>query len=224
LPAFADLPELTALDLSENSFRGDISELSLPPTIKVLNLDYNHFRGPISPTWFSNLSNLTHLRLSGNKLGCGIPLKCWHFLPHLEVVDTPLFSLLLLLAPPFFFGILFTISQNKTRCSQLLHTHTKKKELHMSKCSLEGGVPASIADATELKVLDLSSNDLEGDLPYSLTELHWLEVIHIQSRRFAHSLSLSLPRPIQALCVRDANFSVHIISCQRKRVFQVVHI
>mmetsp|Transcript_14906 Transcript_14906/g.19328 ORF Transcript_14906/g.19328 Transcript_14906/m.19328 type:complete len:661 (+) Transcript_14906:1389-3371(+) len=133
-PAFSELPELTALDLSENSLRGDLSLLSLPPSLKVLNLDYNHFKGPIEPKWFENLNNLTHLRLSGNRLGCELPRKCWHFLPHLE-------------------------------------------ELHMAKCVLDGGCPASIADASELRVIDLSSNELDGDLPTSLIELTWLEEV-----------------------------------------------
>jgi len=57
--------------------------LALPPSIEVLNLDYNFFKGPIDPNWFSHLPNVTILRLSGNRLKCELPKKCWHFMPQL---------------------------------------------------------------------------------------------------------------------------------------------
>ena len=34
-----------ALCASENSLRGDLHALKLPPSLKILNLDYNYFRG-----------------------------------------------------------------------------------------------------------------------------------------------------------------------------------
>jgi len=78
LPRFATLETLTVLDLSENSLRGDLTALALPPSLVVLNLDYNYFKGPVEASWFTNLSNLTSLRLTGNRLNCEVPRKCWY--------------------------------------------------------------------------------------------------------------------------------------------------
>jgi hypothetical protein len=78
LPHFATLETLTVLDLSENSLRGDLSALALPPSLVVLNLDYNYFKGPVEASWFMNMSNVTTLRLSGNRLNCDVPRKCWY--------------------------------------------------------------------------------------------------------------------------------------------------
>ena len=83
-PDFAQLRNLTTLDLSENTFRGDLHALRLPRTLKVLNLDYNYFKGPVDPSFFEGLPNVVSLRLSGNKLKCEVPRRCWHFMPRLE--------------------------------------------------------------------------------------------------------------------------------------------
>jgi hypothetical protein len=52
--------------------------------LEVLNLDSNYLKGPIDPSWFEGLPNITILRLSGNRLKCEIPRRCWHFMPKLR--------------------------------------------------------------------------------------------------------------------------------------------
>lgn len=74
----------------------------------------------------------------------------------------------------------------------------------MSKCLLDGGLPASIADATELKTIDLSSNELDGDLPSSLIELLWLE-----EASFSGCSRLSDSRGIVSQ-LRDKGAVIHI--------------
>jgi hypothetical protein len=91
-PAFAALQSLTLLDLSENSLRGDVHALRLPPSVTALNLDYNYFKGPVAAAWFAGLPNLTSLRLTGNRLNCEVPRKCWCALESTDMA-----------APSFFF-------------------------------------------------------------------------------------------------------------------------
>ena len=76
----------TVLDLSNNTLRGRVDNLKLPQAIKVLNLDCNYMKGPINPSWFWGIPNCEILRLSGNKLKCAVPKRCWHYMPRLEAL------------------------------------------------------------------------------------------------------------------------------------------
>ncbi|XP_056173309.1 receptor-like protein 9DC3 [Syzygium oleosum] len=66
---------LTIIDLSNNSFQGDIpGVIGHLHSLVGLNLSHNHFTGSIPPT-LGNLTNLGWLDLSSNKLSGAIPRK-----------------------------------------------------------------------------------------------------------------------------------------------------
>ena len=93
LPADWKLPSLQHLNLSYLSFSADRGlDGSLPnwaglPSMQQLKLQYNRLEGALNRHWILTMPQLTHLDLSGNKLG-GWNLPEWaggDIAPHREV-------------------------------------------------------------------------------------------------------------------------------------------
>lgn len=145
------LQNLQVLDLSHNSFSGEISSnIGVLSSLKFLNLSRNSLVGPI-PVTFEDLKLLVNLDLSRNQLNGSIPEEIGGAvsLKELRLEENKLE------------GKIPTSIEN---CSSLT-------TLVLSQNKLSGPIPAAIAKLVNLQNVDLSFNNLTGGLPKQLANL-----------------------------------------------------
>uniref|UniRef100_A0A0E0BPU3 non-specific serine/threonine protein kinase n=1 Tax=Oryza glumipatula TaxID=40148 RepID=A0A0E0BPU3_9ORYZ len=193
LSNFSGFPLLEVLDLSFNSFIGDVSTqlssllklrslnlsstnlagdvpTSMTPSLEELVLSINNFSGSIPIALFS-YRNLTVLDLSQNKLTGDVPDEFFK-LPKLRT---------LLLSGNMLIGTIPVTLSNITSLSRFAANQndftgfiprdiTKNvKMLDLSYNNLSGVIPSDILSPRGLETVDLTSNNLEGPIPSNLS-------------------------------------------------------
>ncbi|KAE8684044.1 putative Disease resistance family protein / LRR family protein [Hibiscus syriacus] len=170
-PNFGKLANLETLDIWKNKLNGP-----LPPSfgqlknLEVVNIGKNKMEGDVSETHFSNLTKLSTLSASENKLRFEPntswipPFQCemillshWHLgpkFPHWLKFQKKLFSLDLSHA-----GIADVVP------TWFLNLSTQFQMLNLSSNQLTGGIPY----LTVGNIVDLSSNRFSGPLPRLLS-------------------------------------------------------
>ncbi|KAK8293908.1 hypothetical protein V6Z12_D06G220400 [Gossypium hirsutum] len=147
----AYLQRIQVLDLSQNSFSGELTfDIGALSSLKLLNLSKNSFIGPV-PGTVAELKALEVLDLSQNQLNGSIPMEIGgaYSLKDLR------------LKANFIEGKIPSSIENCT----LLRT------LIISQNNLSGPIPAKIGKLSNLEYVDLSFNDLAGRLPKQLANL-----------------------------------------------------
>ncbi|KAF7006129.1 hypothetical protein CFC21_021194 [Triticum aestivum] len=136
------LSKLKYLNLSDNSFIGDISGfVNKMVSLEVINLNRNNMSGVLQNTGLNNLQNLRELHMRSNQLSGSLPASIFG-LPRLEYLD---------LSENLFEGHIPINSSWK--CSSLLQT------LRLSKNKLGGKFDFFwLRNCTKLKQIDLSRN------------------------------------------------------------------
>ncbi|KAB1220931.1 hypothetical protein CJ030_MR3G025378 [Morella rubra] len=163
-PQLLNLTSLKFLDLFNNSFFGPIPpELGDLSRLSVLDLSRNKLSGAI-PATCGYISTLTILGLTENQLSGEIPteLGCLQNLLELQL------SLLI----PYAKQPCWETAVRYRRFSSLL------TELYLTSNKLEGPIPSSLSNASQLQVLELSSNGFTGSIPLlgKLKNLTWLHL------------------------------------------------
>lgn len=198
LPSFNGFGLLEHLDLSHNSFRGNISlEFNGLSSLKSLNLSYNNFTGPVPANigisntvleelqfscnhfnggipdeWRTRYGNLSFIDLSVNNLSGSIPDRIGEFFPKLQF--------LLLSANNLSGGIPSSISnvqtlvrfaanQNKFGGNLPVELTRYLKNIDLSYNSINGILPSNLLSQPNLQAVDLSFNRLEGTLPANIS-------------------------------------------------------
>ncbi|KAJ0266231.1 inactive leucine-rich repeat receptor-like protein kinase [Hirschfeldia incana] len=168
-----NLPYLTHLDLSRNSFNQPIPlHLSSCLTLETMNLSTNLIWGTI-PDQISEFTSLKVLDLSSNHVEGKIP-EGLGSLTNLQVLN--LGSNLLTGLVPNVIGklrelVVLDMSENSYLVSEIpssIGKLDKLEELLLYRSGFHGGIPTSFVGLTSLKVLDLCLNNLTGEITRSL--------------------------------------------------------
>nr|POE70885.1 putative inactive leucine-rich repeat receptor kinase xiao [Quercus suber] len=162
------LGKLTHLNLGSNSFDKEILRfLSALPALKSLDLSSNiNMEGPLSSNELVNLSNLEVLSLRGNHLDGSLPFKDMANFSSLEILDLS--------------GNVFTgsIPPYIGALSSLKAISLSDIELNGT-LPVQGPIPKTFSNLTQLESLDLSYNNLSGEIPSTLIALNFLEVFNV---------------------------------------------
>ncbi|XWS54918.1 hypothetical protein CRYUN_Cryun10bG0130600 [Craigia yunnanensis] len=181
-------------------------------TLQVLDLRSCSVTGVI-PLSIGNLTNLTSLYLSDNRLTGQIPSNLGQLL-SLLVLDLSK-NLLTGSIPSSFFSLRnltsLDISSNNLRGSipPGIGALSKLQSLNLSNNSLTSSIPVQLGDLDSLVDLDLSSNDLSGSVPQDLRALRNLQRMVFGNNGLGGSLPVNLfpaPSQLQVIVLRNNSF------------------
>ncbi|KAH0704221.1 hypothetical protein KY285_018499 [Solanum tuberosum] len=201
----AHLHRLKFLDLSFNNLRGEIpSWFGFLKQLQVLNLRNNSFPGFIPPS-LSNASRLETLQISANLLEGNIPEEIGnlHNLNLLSIQHNKLTG-----------SIPFTIF-NISRIEVIAFTENSLsgnlpnglcnglpilKELYLSINKLDGHMPTSLSNCSQLQMLSLSRNEFDGPIHSEIGRLSNLKFLYLGSNHFTGEI----PKEIRNLVELEA--------------------
>nr|KAJ0190732.1 hypothetical protein LSAT_V11C800444690 [Lactuca sativa] len=160
--------------------------ISMLSNIQHLDLSWNSIEG-IIPSFFTNMSSLRVLDLSGNMLHSWVPimpdlleldLSSNHFknIEDVGIWRQCHLKQLFALRNPFEIERIDP-PQNVSECSQYA-----LERLDLSGC-LNGTIPEAFGRLTNLRVLLLMSSSLTGPIPESLGRLRYLEELYLSDNR-----------------------------------------
>ncbi|GKV22023.1 hypothetical protein SLEP1_g31926 [Rubroshorea leprosula] len=157
--------KLSILDLSANQIDGEIPDwVWTKSSLGYLNLSYNflvNLQGPLQ----APSSSLSILDLRGNKFQGQLPKLS----SDLAYVDYS--------------------SNNFSSMIQFYNSSGTFSFILLSNNNLQGSIPESICDATNLQVLDLSNNSLNGAIPQCLNEMESLNVLDLSRNNLSGNIS-----------------------------------
>jgi len=187
IPSFLFALPLQYLDLHNNNFIGNISELQ-HDSLRFLDLSNNHLHGPIPSSIFKQ-GNMTTLILASNSKLTGEISSSICKLRFLRVLDlstnsfsgsTPLclgnFSSMLSVLHLGMNNIQGTIPSTFSKDNSLEYLNLNGNEI-------EGKISSSIINCTMLQVLDLGNNKIEDTFPYFLETLPQLQILVLKSNK-----------------------------------------
>ncbi|XP_028782556.1 receptor-like protein 15 [Neltuma alba] len=160
-----NLPNLDALDISNNSFWGRVPTFISSSYLRVINLSRNNFTGT-PPREFCKL-DLLHLQLSHNKLSGSIP-ACY--------LNIDLSSLQL--QGNFLSGSIPT----------LMRTGSYLVALDLRDNDLSGVIPDGIFRMNSLRSLLLGGNQLQGQLPSQLCQPKMINFLDLSRNNFTGNI------------------------------------
>ncbi|XP_047336545.1 LRR receptor-like serine/threonine-protein kinase HSL2 [Impatiens glandulifera] len=193
LPEFSVVfSNLTTLDLSYNSFSGDIPRsFGRLPSLKVLSLYANNLSGYF-PEFLTNLSQLTRLELAYNPfVPSALPQSIGKLLnlERLWLTQTNLIGVI-----PDTIGDLVQL-----------------KNLDLSVNNLTGDIPLSFSRLKNIEQVELYKNNLFGELPDFFSNLSSLLLLDISENNFTGKLPLTLAElHLESLSLTDNNFTGEI--------------
>ncbi|KAJ0100902.1 hypothetical protein Patl1_04708 [Pistacia atlantica] len=168
------LKMIRSLNVSSNSFTGDLSELGEFPNLAVFNISNNSFTGSRIPNVFGNLTNLEILIASSNSFAGQLPssLALCSKLHVLELRNNSL------------------TGQTDLNFTGLPGLCT----LELGSNRFAGPLPNFLSDCRILEVLGLGGNNLTGRIPESFTKLRSIFFLSLSSNSF-----VDLPRALSVL-------------------------
>lgn len=169
-PVFQHWKQLLTLDLRFNQLRGSLPEIP-PETINFYFVSDNGFSGTILPM-ICNMSLIRVLDLANNNFSGAIPQCLTNLSRTLTVLN---------LHNNYFHGSI--PHWNKSTCSLRM--------IDFSSNQLEGPLPRSLVNCTELEFLNVGNNMIGDTFPSWLGSLANLSVLILRSNRFQGAI----PRP-----------------------------
>ncbi|CAH9052188.1 unnamed protein product [Cuscuta epithymum] len=216
---FANLSNLSYLDLSSNTFTFNVSSTWLPLNLEQIHLSSCRL-GPEFPTWLRTQTNCKVLDISNNAISDSIPTWFWNTFTHfmnINVSNNRIKGIIGIGAqasllggridmhsnqlegviPPTFFNVgALHLSGNKfTDLNYLcdLKVFSPLRLLDISFNNLSGTLPNCWSRFPRLQVLNLGKNhNLSGTLPTSIGSLTSLEALHLDHNKFTGALPSSM--------------------------------
>ncbi|KAJ9182691.1 hypothetical protein P3X46_006656 [Hevea brasiliensis] len=197
--SFPSFPNLVKLNLSNNSFHGNIpSHIGNLSKLKILDFSVNEISGSI-PQEIGMLNSLTYIDLSDNFLTGTIPASIGNLtaLPILYIQRNQLSgSLPQELGMLKFVTEIFFSENSLTGIIPIsIGNLTNLWALYLDRNQLSGSIPQEIGMLRSLTELALSHNNLTGPIPTSIGNLTTLSYLYLTDNQ----LSNSLPREIGKL-------------------------
>nr|WCJ12456.1 LRR-RLK-4 [Solanum microdontum subsp. gigantophyllum] len=190
------LRRLKFLKLSFNKFRGEIpSWFGFLERLQVLNLQNNSFTGFIPPS-LSNASRLETLEISANLLEGNIPEEIgnlhnlnWLSIEHNQLTGSIPFTIFNISRIKFIAFTDNSLSGNLPNglCNRL----PILKGLHLSMNKLDGHMPKSLSNCSQLQILSLSQNEFDGPIHSEIGRLSNLQTLLLGSNHFTGMFYLS---------------------------------
>ncbi|KAH0763489.1 hypothetical protein KY290_019562 [Solanum tuberosum] len=214
---FGNLTFLVSLDLGSNNFHGNLpQEMVRLRRLKFLKLSFNKFKGEI-PSWFgflkqlqvlnlknnsftgfippslSNASRLETLEISANLLEGNIPEEIgnlqnlnWLSIEHNQLTGSIPFTIFNISRIEFIAFTDNSLSGNLP--NGLCNGVPILKELHLSINKIDGHMPKSLSNCSQLQILSLSRNDFDGPIHGEIGRLSDLKFLYLGSNHFTGSL------------------------------------
>ncbi|XVF71079.1 hypothetical protein PTKIN_Ptkin12aG0006100 [Pterospermum kingtungense] len=201
--------ELSYLDISKNSFNGNIpNEIGAKlPSLSFLNMSKNNFGGSI-PVSIGDLNSLDTLDLSNNNLTGEVP-------EHLAIGCSSLCSL--------------TLSNNRLQ-GHIFSSNfnlTNLKVLQLDGNNFSGRIPDCLSNCSSLSTLDVSNNKLSGDIPRWIGNMSSLENIVMGNNHLEGPIPIELCQlnlNLQLLDISSNNISGSLPSCLSPLSITEVHL
>ncbi|GJY86019.1 receptor-like protein 7 [Tanacetum coccineum] len=187
------LPELQVLILKSNKFHGAV-RFSSPsnynfPKLRIIDLSYNSFSGDLPQQYFQDWSAMKKIQTTAEYMQSEISIiqeydnevyYSWvgNYSYSMNIINkgvkteyTKIIDVFVVidLSSNMFGGI---IPESITDLSGL-------QLLNLSNNELSGAIPLSMGSLTRLESLDLSSNKLSGKMPQELVKLNFLGVLNV---------------------------------------------
>ncbi|KAL2484679.1 Leucine-rich repeat (LRR) family protein [Abeliophyllum distichum] len=190
--AVTNLVDLTRLDLHNNKLTGPIpSQVGRLKHLKILNLRWNKLQDAIPPE-IGELKQLTHLYLSFNNFKGEIPKELAN-LPELRYLQLHENRLIGRIPPEL--GTLQNLRYLDVGNNHLVGTIRELiriegcfpalRNLYLNNNYFTGGIPAQLANLTNLEILYLSHNKMSGIVPSGLAHIPRLTYLYLDHNQFS---------------------------------------
>ncbi|PWA86863.1 Leucine-rich repeat-containing protein [Artemisia annua] len=181
-PWLANLPELQVLILKSNRFQGLIESpfvVKLPfPSLVVLDLSQNSFMGNLPIKYFGNFKAMQKVVENGELEYMHIDSKYYSITIAVKGVMLPFSKVLVTY-------MFVDLSSNMfgSEIPDIIGDIAYLRVLNLSRNNLIGGIPSTIGNLLHIESLDLSWNQLTGQIPQSLTGIKGLGVLNLSQNR-----------------------------------------
>jgi Leucine-rich repeat (LRR) protein len=194
-----NLPFLVSMDLSLNEFEADLSfeKFSSMTNLEIMVLSHNQIVGPI-PSSFGKLTRLRYFDVTNNLLTGQFP---WSAFPQSKLRKVAMGDNLLTGLLPldiYRFESLEVLDLSSNHLSGPIPLGiggvSMLMELRLAANSLSGAIPPSLGNLVSLDSLDISDNNLVGSVPEALSYVYSLRLLDLHGNHLSGSLPEELGR------------------------------
>ncbi|CAL9189943.1 unnamed protein product [Musa hybrid cultivar] len=209
-----NLNSLQLINLTNNLLSGSLpTEIGKLSNLNILSLSSNSLEGTVSELHFARLTKLSELDLSENSLVISVD---YNWVPPFQLRSIQLKSCKLGPAFPRWLrsqNSIEDLGMSNTSIEDVLPDwfwNNSASSINLSQNQINGTLPTSLEDMTNLAILKLSMNLLEGPIPRLPPYLRYL---YMYNNCFSGSLSsISLPLELELLDLSHNHISGNIPS------------
>lgn len=218
-PRWSLLDSLKELHVSKNQLTGSFpAELSSSRNLQSIVVDYNQINGTLANDYFDHLPSLELISMQHNQLSGPLPGS---------IGSLKKLKRLILNNNQFSGDMPTSESWASLKALSILHIHENQiqgilpdlsvspalEEFWAYKNQLEGELPTSLGNCTNLETLYISHNQLKGDIPSELGNLKKLQEL----RMYDNDLEGSIPKQVCDLRtgkLMELEIDCHSVMCE----------